>query len=592
MTSNNGASLNGHSKNNLDVSSILEDWLFLVREDPGALASAGKYGFNVDTWDKPNVIANLRGKKVIMVFSHFGEEHKDEFEALGAVREASPMLLRVWKPFGLGDEITPDLRSLSQRYCLSELLFWDKPWENPPPPITELRKAGWPCTDLGNAERMASRYGPVLRFCWPWKKWLTWDGQKWAQDEAGRVNVLAKSTVRKICEEAAAARDEDERKMYLGWGVKCEAAGRISNMLQLVRSEPRIPLLPAVLDPSPWLFNCPNGTIDLKTGRLNNHNRSDLITRMSPVEFDPGAECPLWEATVRRIFADDEDLIGFVQRLFGMCLTGDVSSQVLPIFYGEGGNGKSTILNALIDIMGPDYAIAAPPGLLFAKHSEGHPTDKASLFGMRLVVDLESAEGARLNEALVKQLTGSDRISARRMREDFWTFLPTHKLIIGTNSQPAIQETKNAIWRRLKLVPFTVEIPEAEQQKDLAARLREEFPGILSWCVRGCVEWVTNGLNTPESVQKATAEYRAEEDSLGTFIADECLLGDSYRIKASTLYKRYVDQLDHSGPNRISRQSFGRAMTKKGFKKSLSNGKWYLGIDLRSDTQEADDGSY
>jgi putative DNA primase/helicase len=583
--------LNGHAKGNRDVSSILEDWLFLVREDPGALASAGEYGFNVDTWDRPGVMDGLRGKKVILVLSHFGEERKDEFEALGAVRAAGPMLLRVWKPFGLGDDITPDLRSLSERYSLSELLFWDKPWEYPPPPVTELRKAGWPCTDLGNAERMASRYGPVLRFCWPWKKWLIWDGQKWAQDDVGRTNVMAKSTIRKILEEAAGAFDEDERKMYSGWAIKCEAAGRIAAMLQLVRSEQRIPILPAVLDPSPWLFNCPNGTIDLKTGRLQMHRRTDLITRMAPVEFDPGAECPLWESTVRRIFADDEELIGFIQRLFGMCLTGDVSNQVLPIFYGEGGNGKSTILNALIDIMGPDYAIAAPPGLLFAKHSEGHPTDKASLFGMRLVVDLESAEGARLNEALVKQLTGSDRISARRMREDFWTFMPTHKLIIGTNSQPAIQETKNAIWRRLKLVPFEVEIPEKDQQADLPIRLKTEFPGILAWCVRGCVEWVLDGLKTPKIIQDATAEYRAEEDVIGSFIADECITGDSLRVKASVLYGRFRKATEGYGSNPMTQQSFGRSMTKRGYKKLANNGTWYLDIDLRGDnsTNEEED---
>lgn len=454
-------------------------------------------------------------------------------------------------------------------------------------PSPKKLRPGWACTDLGNAERMASHFGPVMRYCKPWKNWLTWNGQRWALDDLGRINVMAKATMRRIYEEAANARDQAEREMYAKWAIKCESAAKINSMLQLVCWESDIPILPATLDPNPWLFNCPNGTVDLETGKLRTHDRSDLITRMSPVEFDPSASCPLWEEFVNRIFAGNRDLIGFIQRLCGLALTGDVSEQILPIFFGEGGNGKSTLLNALLDIMGPDYAIMAPPGLLFAKQNEGHPTDKASLFGMRLVIDMESAEGARLNEAIVKQLTGSDRISARRMREDFWTFLPTHKLIVCTNNQPAIAETKNAIWRRLKLVPFTVEIPEAEQKADLPRLLKAEFPGILAWCVRGCVDWVTRGLQTPDVIQKATSEYRAEEDTLTAFINEECLIGDSYRVKASMFYRAYLDQLDQSGPVRVTQTSVGRAMKKKGFEKKISDGKWYIGIALRSNHVES-----
>jgi putative DNA primase/helicase len=170
--------------------------------------------------------------------------------------------------------------------------------------------------------------------------------------------------------------------------------------------------------------------------------------------------------------------------------------------------------------------------------------------------------------------------------------MPTHKLIIGTNSQPAIQETKNAIWRRLKLVPFEVEIPEKDQQADLPVRLRAEFPGILAWCVRGCTEWVLHGLNTPEVIQKATAEYRAEEDMLGQFIAEECTTGPGLRIKASKLYQRYRSSLDRSGITALTMTSFGRSMAKKGYQKHISNGKWYLNIDLRSDEGDSTDGSY
>ena len=582
-------SRNGHARDNRDISSILEGWLFLVADHAGELARCTEVGLDVDLWTRDGIEKTVKGRNIILVFNHIGEEKTSEFQALEMVRSSGAEQIRVWKPFSLGDDKHPTLKELAAQYSLAEMLWWDKPWEYDAPATKAERRSGWPCSDLGNAERMASRYGSSIRFCRPWKKWLVWNGQRWAQDDLGTVNVMAKATMRKILDEAAGAYDQAERMELAKWALKCEASVRIKSMLELVWSEPRIPVLPVIFDSNPWLFNCPNGTVDLKAGTIRNHDRADLITRMSPVEFIPGAPCPLWESTIERIFNGDADVIAFIQRLFGLCLTGDVSQQMLPIFWGEGANGKSTILNTILDIMGPDYAIAAPPGLLFAKNNNGHPTDKASLFGMRLVVDLESAEGAQINEALVKQLTGSDRISARRMREDFWTFLPTHKIIIGTNNQPAIRETQNAIWRRLKLVPFTVQIPESEQIADLPARLKAEAPGILAWCVRGCSDWVKHGLQTPAIIQAATAEYRAEEDVLGTFIADECTTLPGTRVKASTLYGRYRKYMELAGVNPVSQTSFGRAMKKLGFERLQSNGSWYLGIDMRRDVEPANE---
>ena len=186
---NGRSGLTGIKEADQSICSILEDWLFLVREDAGALANSAVPGFDVDVWSRPGAIKNLKGKKVILVFSQFGEERKDEFEILGAVRQAEPAALRVWKPYGLGDETTPTLRALSERYSLPETLFWDKPWLSPPPPIGEPRKVGWACTDMGNAERMADRFGSILRYCRPWKKWITWTGQRWEQDDTGRVEI-------------------------------------------------------------------------------------------------------------------------------------------------------------------------------------------------------------------------------------------------------------------------------------------------------------------------------------------------------------------------------------------------------------------
>ncbi len=317
------------------------------------------------------------------------------------------------------------------------------------------------------------------------------------------------------------------------------------------------------------------------------------------------ALCPLWRKTLGRIFEKRNDnidaeclanevLIGFIQRLFGMALTGDVSEQILPIFHGPGGNGKTTLLGVLLGMLGDDYGMAAPPGLLVIRHGEAHPTERAALHGKRLVVDMESAEDARLNEALVKQLTGGDRITARRMREDHWSFDPTHTLIMGTNHRPAIRETKNAIWRRVKLVPFDVEIPKDEQDPKLPLKLRKEYPGILAWCVRGCLDWQRNGLQVPPEVEAATDEYRKDQDSIGQFILDECKtvskddeLWDKVKWKATPLYVAYTKWTENSGEKPVPQKAFGIALMERGFERKENHGYWYHGIALRPQAESA-----
>jgi putative DNA primase/helicase len=220
------------------------------------------------------------------------------------------------------------------------------------------------------------------------------------------------------------------------------------------------------------------------------------------------------------------------------------------------------------------------------RRGESHPTERAVLFGKRLVVDVESAEDARLNENLVKQLTGSDRITARRMREDFWEFAPTHKLMLCTNHRPEIKETKNAIWRRIKLVPFTVVIPEAEQIKDLLRRLCGEQAGILAWCVRGCLDWQLKGLGVPEEVAGATAEYRSDQDILASFLTEECVVNPQLSAKATRLYERYRKWTERCGETPANQRAFGMAMTERGFERYTNNGTWYRGLGLRSDGED------
>jgi P4 family phage/plasmid primase-like protien len=441
--------------------------------------------------------------------------------------------------------------------------------------------ATYPRTDTGNAERLVARFGHDLRFCHPWKKWLTWDGSRWKVDDTAAIDRMVKKTTRAMFREASYLTDPDDAEAHVKHKSACETRNRREAMRALASSEEGIPILPIQLDANRWLLNVQNGTIDLRTGELRSHRREDLITAQSPISYDRSMPCPLWIKTLDRIMSKNTLMIGFLQRLFGLCLTGDVSEQVLPILYGSGANGKTTILNVMLEMLGPDYAIIAPPGLLMVKRGETHPTERAILFGKRLVVDMESAEGARLNEQFVKQMTGGDMITTRRMREDFWSFWPTHKALLCTNHRPQIQETKDAIWRRIKLTPFKVRIPDAEQDKTLPRRLQAEYPGILAWCVQGCLDWQREGSGEPTEVKDATKGYRNEQDVLGAFLDENTKEDKNSKVRCSDLYARYKRWAEDAKERIITLTAFGLAMNERGFETQKSSSKWYLGVALR-----------
>jgi P4 family phage/plasmid primase-like protien len=450
--------------------------------------------------------------------------------------------------------------------------------------------ATYPRTDTGNAERLVARFGYDVRFCHPWKKWLIWDGSRWKLDDTAAVDRMVKATVRAMFREASHLVDPDDAEKHAKHKFASETRNRREAMRTVAASEKGIPVLPDDLDANRWFLNVQNGTIDLKTGELRPPRREDLITAQSPIIYDPSMPCPLWLKTLEKILSKNPLMIGFLQRLFGLCLTGDVSEQVLPILYGSGANGKTTILNVMLEILGPDYATIAPPGLLMVKRGETHPTERAVLFGKRLVVDMESAEGARLNEQFVKQMTGGDKITTRRMREDFWSFWPTHKVLLCTNHKPQIQESKEAIWRRIRLIPFSVRIPDTEQDKTLPRRLQAEYPGILAWCVRGCLDWQREGLGEPTEVKAATKDYRDEQDVLGAFLDENTTRDPDAKIRCGQLYARYRRWAEDGKERIMTLTAFGEAMKERGIEKKTSRGKWYRGIALSDPSTDEDEG--
>jgi P4 family phage/plasmid primase-like protien len=479
------------------------------------------------------------------------------------------------------DELRPGLPRKISRFWR-----WTGRGSDQPPPATERTEREEPSrfnlTDLGNAERLVTRHGEDLRYCHPWRKWLAWDGRRWAVDATGEVERRAIETVRSIYTEAGNEPDEAKRKALADHAKRSESRGRIEALMALARSRPGIPAMPEDLDADPWALNTTGGTIDLRTGDLRLHDRADLLTKIVPIRYDADAVAPIFERFLERILPS-KAVRSFLQRAVGYAATGIVREEMLPILHGPGANGKSTLTGVLLEALG-DYAIQAAPDLLMLKKG-AHPTELADLFGARFVVCMENEEGRRLAESLVKHITGRDRLKARRMREDFWEFEPTHTVFLGTNHRPEVRGTDHAIWRRLKLIPFDVTIPEAEQDKTLPETLRSELPGILAWVVRGCIEYQRDGLGEPEQVRNATKGYRSDMDPLEAFIDECCVVRPAVRCKFADLYSAYTRWCEESHEHPVKKRRFADRLTERGFERDVGTDgvKIRRGIALRHD---------
>jgi putative DNA primase/helicase len=433
-----------------------------------------------------------------------------------------------------------------------------------------------PYSDYTNALALVRNHRKNLRYCYPWGKWLVWTGTHWQQDVNGAVMRLAKRTVKRLASRAVKMDKLQIDQLFKH--IKASlATAKLKAMIECAQSEEGIPVQPEDLDRDQWLLNCPNGTLDLRTGSLRAHDRKDLITRCIETPYDPKADCSEWKAFLWKIMAQNQELIDFLQRLIGLSLTGDVSEQFLYIFWGSGANGKSTLVNTVLKLLGL-YAMKANAELLMATKSDRHPTERADLFGKRCVATIETRESGRLNETFVKEATGGDPIRARRMREDFWEFDPTHKIILATNHKPQILGTDYAIWRRIHLVSFTVTIPEAQQDKKLVEKLNAEMPGILAWAVRGCLDWQQNGLRAPAEVTQETTAYRDDMDDVGQFLREMCTLQPYAKVRSSALHQAYLDWGGEAAP---TQKSFTMRLTEHGYARMRGKtGQFWQGIGL------------
>lgn len=407
--------------------------------------------------------------------------------------------------------------------------------------------------------------------------WICWTGTRWERDDL-RPHHLAKAAVKKAAERARIVYEQAIATKVVGALLKASTVGAV---VQLAKSDPRFTIHQDELDADPWILNCANGVLDLRTGELRAARREDLCTKSSPVAFDAAAQAPVWLAFLERVLPDPE-LRSFVQRLAGYALTGVIREHVLPIFWGKGRNGKSTFIEAISFICG-DYAHPVPAALLRVQQGEGHPTMQAQLFGVRFAPAQETERKFVLAEALVKQLTGGDPVTARYMREDFFTFKPTHKMALATNNKPRITGTDEGIWSRVLLVPWTVFIPEAERDTELRSKLEREAPGILAWAAQGCLEWQKRGLSPPESVRIATQGFRAESDAVGRFLEDRCVRLEGTKTQATALYQAFEQWCKAEGERAESQKAFGQALNERDVVRKTINGRqWYAGLGLRA----------
>lgn len=440
-----------------------------------------------------------------------------------------------------------------------------------------------PLTDTGNAERFVRQYGQDVRYVPQWG-WMVWTGTHWARDQF-EVRARMMDTARAIHHEAADTSDKALQGEISKWARNSQQGSRIKAALWCAESALVADI--SEFDQEDMFLPVANGTINLRTGKWSPHLRNHMSTRRSTVHYRAGALCPTWDAFLERVLPDIE-LRSFIKRLAGYTLTGSVSEQVLAFVYGTGRNGKTVFLERLSDLVG-EYSTPTRIETLSSTRSGSIPNDVAALAGARLVTVSETSQGARLNESLVNDLTGGDTISARFLHREFFQFRPQFKLWIRGNHKPRIRGTDDGIWRRVLLIPFTVQIPESEIDKGLPSRLQGELPGILNWAIEGCLEWQRQGLKPPQNVQDAVKEYRTEMDSLGEFLDQRCVLARGAKVPAGALYTAYREWCDSAGEEPVSQREFGLSLSNRGFVKHKPKGVVWHGLELKSDPPDLGD---
>lgn len=448
-------------------------------------------------------------------------------------------------------------------------------------------------SDTGNARRFVDTYGNWIRYNFDNKTWVIYDGKTWVKDTTQQVKNLADKMIKEMQKEYFDTYESDKNKADLMLkNIKhlSSSSGKEAMLKEALHIK-EIATLNKDYDANPYLLNCENGIVNLRTGELMPHDRSLMLSKNTHIEVDMSNEPKEWIKTLKGIFQEDNGVISFVKRAIGYTLTGDTKEQCFFQCHGNGANGKSVFLNTINGIMG-DYAINAQVDSILtrgASNGGNANPDIARMNGARFVRTNEPNEGARFNEGLVKQLTGgNDRITARFLYGSDFEFTPVFKLWIACNYKIGVRGTDKGIWRRMRLIPFEAEFEGKNDDKGLEARIKNEFPQILGWAIKGCLEWQEEGLPMPERIQRATNEYRDEMDIIRSFCKDNLKARPLGKVKASAMFKAYREWARVGNEYIMSQSKFGLEMAKKYRKQNINGYIYYVGCELK----EVDESTY
>lgn len=431
----------------------------------------------------------------------------------------------------------------------------------------EVPKRIYDMTDTGNAHRLYDKFGNIIRYSYNRKKWLFWDGKMWRLDESGEVKKLADIICEDIKREAFLEQDEKTQLDMLKWANKTSSSRGKESMIKECQHLDGIPADPNEFDVFTDFINCQNGIVNLRNGELIPHDSNFMMSKICHCEYDPyGREPKRWLQFLDEVTNGDKELQRYIQKCVGYSLSGSTREQCAYFLYGMGNNGKSTFLDTIADMLGGYAANTQPETIMMKRWGDtGANSDIARLKSARFVTSEEPTEGVRLNEGLLKQLTGGSKITCRFLYGDEFEYLPEFKIWVATNHKPVIRGMDFGIWRRIKLIPFEVNIPKERVDRALKYKLRREFPQILRWAVDGCIMWQREGMAEPECVKEAVKEYKQEMDLLAGFI-DQCIVLDydcDDKVPASDLFQVYSKWARANNEFEMSSKKFFKEITRK-----------------------------
>ena len=453
----------------------------------------------------------------------------------------------------------------------------------PVPKNPETLAAETQFTDISNAKLFTEMFKNQVCFSRDYGGWFIYNGKTWQKDKNSQIKSYAIEVYERLREHLQNYTGNKFALEAYAKHVKSSGSdGKLNSMVN--RSEAFLGVPLENFDCDQNLFNCNNGTFNLETMKFQSFDPSDLLTKISPVDYIKEAECPLWHKFLNDIFLGDQEVIDFMQRAIGYSMTSSIKEHCMFIFYGTGRNGKTTMIETISKIFG-SYSIGLPPeSIMHKKNGNNIPNDIARLKGARRVTVSESKENVTLDEALIKRLTGGDLITARFLNKEFFDFYPVFKLFLYTNKKPNIHGTDIGIWRRIRMIPFDLTILEEEKDEALPEKLEKELSGILSWALEGCRKWKESGLKTPRKILEATSIYQTEEDDIGQFIEDHCVVEEKGYIPVEIFKAMFKQCAGYAKSQKI----LAEYMRRKGFLKidnrvRLPNGnqaRAYTGIRM------------